>query len=100
MRLSETVTMDDAEQAIDLMQLTIGDTALSEDGSLDFGGVESSPDNQDQRIRAIKDAANKSTPAEIAEATGMKEAHVVAECEKLAEQGELVEPTQGVYRSV
>lgn len=98
MRLSDTVEMQDADRAVSLMRLTIGDTALDEDGTLNFshegGTIQSKGVEQ-----ALLDAADGATVGEIAERVGMQEAKVQAEIEKLSQAGKVYEPQQGHWRA-
>lgn len=55
MHLRNEITMADAETAIMLMDMTLGDTALEEDGTLNWGKKEGTkPTTQEQRRNAIK----------------------------------------------
>jgi len=105
MRLSETVDMEDAERAINLMQMSFGDVLLNRDGEVDdaaASGYETEPKTQDERINRIKavlEDNGESTPAEVAGAIpGVAESTAEKELENLATKGEVLRPETGVYR--
>jgi replicative DNA helicase Mcm len=102
MHLREEITMADAETAIELMDMTLGDTALEPDGTLNFGKREgTTPTTQEERIAAIKGACEEAkTIAEISEVTGISEDKVEHRVEKLLQKRELVEPVTGEYRVI
>jgi len=104
MRLSDTVTEEDAQVAIDLMKLTIGDTALDEEGNPDWGGVESTPSTQEDRIESVKDilrdADEPLMPGQVADRIGIDEEKVEKQLKQLAKQGRVVKPQGGGYRNV
>jgi len=103
MHLRETITVEDAEIATDLMDMKLGDTALEEDGRLNGGASEGRTGAQSQLSR--RDRLKKT----IRENNGM-ERHAVKESmqaddetvendiEKLKRKGILMEPEQGFLR--
>jgi DNA replicative helicase MCM subunit Mcm2 (Cdc46/Mcm family) len=106
MRLSDTVEECDVDEAIATTRALIGQTFDPDNGTFDIDKLttaKSTPSTQNEKKRAIHEAANESTVEEIAAEVGMKEAHVQAEVEKMKQKKgkyQLIEPQQGVYRSI
>lgn len=103
MRLSETVEPCDVDKAISVSKSLIGQT---HDGNgnmnIDQLTVETEshvPETQDDKMKAIKEAANGKTVSEIAEETGLGESEVDERITKLKRKGDLYEPEQGVFRA-
>ena len=94
-RLSETITMEDADRAIDLMDLTIGDSALNKDGDIDFADeTESAPKNNKERIETLLDACSGAslTKDEILLNTKLSEDNIDDVIQKAKDKGRLYEP--------
>jgi len=102
MRLSETVETQDVDMAIDVSRALIGQTHDGEGNfNIDRLTVETkdhSPDTQDAKKKAIKEAANHSSIAEIAAETDIDPDRVEKEVQKLKKSGELYEPKQGEFK--
>ena len=103
MRLSETVEAQDVDMAIDVSKSLIGQT---HDGNGNFAidqltvkTKDHAPTTQDDKMNAIKDAANGKTLSEIAKETSIDKYEVDERITKLKRKGELYEPEQGVFRS-
>jgi len=101
LHLRDEITMADAECATDLMNLTLGDTALEADGTLNYGKREGRNVTQEQRKDMIQEAvADESlTVEEIADATGLDDSVVEDEVDALATKGELYQPQTGEYQN-
>jgi replicative DNA helicase Mcm len=95
----ETITMADAETAIELMNLRLGDTALDEHGDIDGGKMEGHT-QKDRKDRILEACDEARTPAEVASITGVSESVVESELEALAQAGRVMEPRTGAYRRV
>lgn len=59
LHLRETITVADAQQAIDLMNLSLGDTALDEDGTLNYAKREGRNMTKEDRRTAIVDLVGR-----------------------------------------
>jgi len=104
MHLREKITEEDAELAIELMDMTLGDTALQPDGSLSGGQMEGRNMTQRERVKEIKDCIRgvQKTPAQIAEQTGISESKVRHRLEQLCQKKktDVMEPDTGEYKVV
>jgi replicative DNA helicase Mcm len=102
MRLDDTVRMEDAERAIELKQMHIGDTGVTEDGDIDGNKMGGYGENESIRGR-IKDALDTDTWAftsDISAETGIAEAKVRDVLER-AREGKIslpVEEDNGKWR--
>jgi len=101
-RLSETIEMQDAERAIDMMNYTIGQIGLNEDGELDGNMVDGGrPTSQDERRTMIQKTLTEPMDMDKLKAeTGISPAVLENDVKKLKQQGEIIEEETGVYRSV
>ena len=103
MRLSETVDPRDVDMAIEISKSLIGQTHDGEGNfSIDRLTVDvkdQTPDTQDEKMNAIKDAANGKTVSEIAKETGLDESEVDERINQLMRTGDIYEPSTGVFRS-
>ena len=103
MRLSETVDPRDVDMAIEISKSLIGQTHDGEGNfSIDRLTVDvkdHTPDTQDEKMNAIKDAANGKTVSEIAKETGLDESEVDERINQLMRTGDIYEPSTGVFRS-
>jgi DNA replicative helicase MCM subunit Mcm2 (Cdc46/Mcm family) len=104
MHLRDTITMKDAQIATELMDMTIGDTALEEDGTLNGAKQEGRNQTQEDRIKSVGDELRKAdeplTPAQVAERVGIDEGKAKDQLEQLSRQGEVMQPQTGCYRDV
>jgi replicative DNA helicase Mcm len=102
MNLREEITVEDAERAMSLMDMTLGDTAMEPDGTLNNAKAEGRNRTQADRKEAILSAVENDelTPAEIADETGIDLDMVKDEIQTLANKNRLLEPETGVYRQV
>jgi len=103
MRLSETVDPRDVDMAIEISKSLIGQTHDGEGNfSIDRLTVDTkdhTPDTQDEKMNAIKDAANGKTVSEIAKETGLDKSEVDDRINQLMRKGDIYEPQQGEFRS-
>lgn len=101
LHLREDITMADAETAIALMDMTLGDTALEPDGTLNGGKMEgrneTRKDRHDRIVAFLRDNPN-STTAQIADALGTSEEIIESDLHKLGQrQGRIYEPQTGQW---
>jgi replicative DNA helicase Mcm len=99
MHLRETITMEDANVAIELMDMTLGDTALEPDGTLNNAKKEGRNQTQEERRTKIPRivASEKKTIAEITEELGADKSTIENDVEQLLQKGELYEPETNKY---
>jgi len=97
LHLREEITTEDAELAIELMDMTLGDTALDPDGSLNFGKREGRNVTQSERVKAVKEVLDGTTltPAEVAQRIGIDESTALDQLESLWEEGEVTRDYEG-----
>ena len=111
-RLSEEITMEDVDRVKGIVNHTLGDTALTEDGYLDedkgSGGL---PKSQRDRIRNLKqlvsgieDEYEEGAPVEevidqAGDTLGIGEGKAEHEIDKLKQKGELYEPSNKYLRT-
>lgn len=106
LRLSETVEMQDAEKAIELSKLIIGETYDAETGTFNADQTnEAQPKTQKDKIDRVRAALpepgdDPMSASEIAGKTTMQFESVEHYLDKLKKQGAIVEPKQGRYRKV
>jgi replicative DNA helicase Mcm len=102
MHLRDEITMADAETAMELMDMTLGDTALEADGTLNGGKMEGRNRTQAERVDAILTAihTDPKTPATVAQETGIDEDKVEHRLSELYDAGDVVQPETGKFRSV
>jgi DNA replicative helicase MCM subunit Mcm2 (Cdc46/Mcm family) len=104
MHLRDTITMEDAKIATELMDMTIGDTALEEDGTLNGAKQEGRNKTQKERIDQVadtlRDANEPLTPAQVADRVGIDEDTAEDQLESLSRQGDAYQPQTGCYRDV
>lgn len=96
-----------AELATKLMDKIVGQYYDPESGewvtqsdwmNRDFGS-EKTPSTQEERVKAILDAADHATIEEIAEEAGLGEATVSEEIDSLMAAGKMYEPRNNIYQS-
>lgn len=95
MRLDDTVRMEDAERAIDLKQMHIGDTGVTEEGEIDgnkMGGYGNS-DSIRTQIKEALDDKDWTYPSDIAGETGISEPKVRDVLER-ARDGKITLPVE------
>lgn len=102
MRLDDTVRMEDAERAIDLKQMHIGDTGITEDGELDGNKMSGygEGDSVRSQIRDALDDRDWQYPSDLAGETGLSEEKVRGTLER-AREGKTslpVEEANGKWR--
>jgi len=101
-RLSETITMEDAERAINMFKFTIGQVGLDEDGNV--SGAQLNGGTQADRIETVESAiesleGDDPVPIEeIHDELDMPEDTIEHEIQKLRNKGEIYEPTTGKLR--
>jgi len=102
MHLREKITVADAKVAIELMDMTLGDTALEPDGSLNNARMEGRTMTQKERRNLIPKVVSeeKMTIAEIADEIDVDEETVQHDVEHLSHKGELYEPQTNKYKQV
>jgi len=102
MHLRDEITMQDADIATELMDLTLGDTALEPDGSLNGAKREGRNKTQEDRLTTIKELCREGSKTfeELQEETGIYESKLEHEIEKLKQQKEIYEPSNGEYEAL
>jgi len=86
LHLRDTIRMKDAKVAKELMEMTLGDTALEPDGTLNGGkseGRDGTPEPRKKVVDNLNDMEWK-FPSDIAEGTKLDESDVRTQLEKLA----------------
>ncbi|MFB6186441.1 MAG: ATP-binding protein [Halobacteriaceae archaeon] len=109
-RLSDSITMADAERAIEFMKYTISQIALDEDGNLSgnqYNGGQSKPTTQQERMDHVKDLMRKlerengdgpGTPYEkLTERARIESREVDKVIDNLMQKGEIYEPETDHY---
>lgn len=101
MRLSETIEHEDADRVIALMNQTIGETALDEEGNENFGDEVKTPTSYKERVKAIVDVTTGQTLSrdEIVVNSPVKEEYIDDSIEKALRKGAIYEPETGKYRA-
>ena len=104
-RLSDEVTKEDVQRAIDIVGRSLGDIGFNEDGDLDADIVETGTSTtQRKRVQRIKsaltDADEPLSVKEIAAATNLEESTVENRIEIMWEEGRVTQPDPGYYRGV
>lgn len=99
-RLSDTIEMEDAQRAIEMMNYTIGQVGLNEDGEIDGnmvdgGRVKSQKERREELARLM--ATEKKTVAQLAEEAKLSKDVVESDIQKLKQKGVVYEPQQGEY---
>lgn len=103
-RLSDTITMDDAQRAIEHLKYTIGQIGLDEAGNVSgsqlSGGkpVKSQGDRRDKITNVLAD--DSMTIEEIADQTGISQSVVESDIGKLKQKGRIYEPQRGEYLKI
>jgi len=101
-RLADKVEKIDVQRAKEVTDRTLADMHFDPETGM-WGNEEihtGKPKTQKELKERIRDAASENTPAEIANEISEEKAHVRAECEKMSQNGQLLEPQTGVYRSI
>lgn len=104
MHLREEITMQDAEIAKELMDLTLGDTALEPDGSLNGARAEGRNETQASKMERLEDGLRNQdgpvTAEYIAGSLGLDEGWVREKLEGMYADGRVMQPSNGEYRWV
>jgi len=99
MHLREEITSEDAELAIELMDMTLGDTALEPDGTLNGGAAEGRNLTQEQRRKQVMQCVSdqKKSISQIADQTPLTMEQAEHDIERLLDKGLVYEPQTGQY---
>jgi replicative DNA helicase Mcm len=102
-RLSETIEMEDAERAVEMMNYTIGQIGLNEDGQVDGGQLDGGRKSQKGRRKTVYNVVEKAseplTIEEISERANVSQDVVEADIRQFKEKGEIYEPQTGEFRT-
>lgn len=100
--LSESVEERHAKRAVDCSKAVVGENFDSETGEFDADRTTEAKTSQQTRKEKVKEALseNEQTTAEIAAEAGVEENMVGEELKVLHENGDVLMPSQGVWRTV